>query len=47
MEKLRFGLLLLICAALLIACAEAARPSAGPPAPTPEPERGGGDGGMH
>jgi hypothetical protein len=47
MEKRRFGVLLLICA-LLIGCAEAVQPSAGPPAPSPQPERGGGDrGGMH
>jgi len=47
MEKLRFGVLLLICA-LLIGCAEAVQPSAGPPAPSPQSERGAGDrGGMH
>jgi hypothetical protein len=47
MEKLGFGVLLLICA-LLIGCAETAQPSVGPPTPSPQPERGGGDGGgMH
>ena len=46
MEKLRFGVLFLICA-LLIGCGEA-RPSAGPQAQPMQPDTAGGDrGGMH
>ena len=44
MKKLGFGAVLLICV-LLIGCVDTPRPSAGPPAPNQQPERGGGDGG--